>query len=1093
VSRRKPQKGRKGQATQLPKVPRKHNKVTTVGASAVERRSRTPLIHLQFYLELPFDAGLSQGSFNAIELAHPPIEDWAGFDLQAFLGMPELPKPAVRPCVVLRFRRVLKPATSPFGNVQSAFPEDLAPVFRGDHDVEAPTTSVTIVKAERIVPSPTGDFDERWLRQQFGVVLGKLNNQLLALGAAAGDHRIHPVHEADLPPLILGWQQDLRDLDDADKPPRLFLLFLHWGRERVSTDHDATVINRAMAISEHLGHGPFSQAMEFLYAARRSLETGRAAHAVLEAGTAVELLVDGVVRGVGMASKWTDDKLENVLLRTPFRSRYEDHFARALGVSVGESRPASDPVNAWLEGGYDLRNRVAHLGHRPSDAEAGDALIQAYALLDFVADRAEDDPALGITFPNIETLVPHPELDERSLAPDGPPSEGRLAREAFAAGLNAFEKGEIGTATEHFTEASRHGSSRGAFNVGLARWRSGDVDGASEWIQLATDRGHAGARAYLGMLMLAEDRRDDAEELLRGVVPGPHSRGWPLAAFFLATILECRDECEQAAALYRDAAVVADFALGPYAAFRRGVLLRDLGDPAAIDSWTLAVELGSARAAVALADFFRSEHDPDRAIAMLRRAVKLDGDPLDDGVDIGYGLRMQLGDGTPPTVPEEIARSLILVARELGELGRGDEAVRLLDEVVELYDDAPAPVLQVAVASALVSKSACLGRLGRQSEVLDVSRAIVARFGTSQEANIQSEVRAARLNKATALLELGRHEEALAAYDEALPPANDMIDAACRDQIMQGLVNRAAALVGLGRLEDAVVASDHAVTQLAEDGGELGVDLVVAALTNKATALVALGRWEDTLSVCQRLKVRLARATEPETPDRLAFTLFYKAVALGELGRRDEAILSYNGVVARAAESDRPQVRQYVATSLVHKGILAAELGRLSDAIAADDDVIARFEDDPDPLIRELVARALVNNAVNLTTIERADEAVAIDDDVVARFPDAEVQVARALANKTAALATLRRDLEALAACDSVVARFPNASDPKIREAIANALLNKGGAAQKLERTNEAAAAYEQVVERFSDDSGSVLNDRVARAHAALAALRPPT
>jgi hypothetical protein len=59
---------------------------------------------------------------------------------------------------------------------------------------------------------------------------------------------------------------------------------------------------------------------------------------------------------------------------------------------------------------------------------------------------------------------------------------------------------------------------------------------------------------------------------------------------------------------------VGDFALGPYAAFRRGVLLRELGDPAAIDAWTFAVELGSARAAVALADFFTSERDP-RAVA----------------------------------------------------------------------------------------------------------------------------------------------------------------------------------------------------------------------------------------------------------------------------------------------------------------------------------------------------------------------------------------------------------------------------------------------------------------------------------------------
>ena len=115
--------------------------------------SRTPLIHLQFYLKLPFDVGLSQGAFNVIEFGHPPLEDWADFDLQAFLGMPALPKPAVRPCVVLRFRRVGKPVASPFAAVQTAYAEELSAAVPDEHELESPTTSVSVVKAERIVPS----------------------------------------------------------------------------------------------------------------------------------------------------------------------------------------------------------------------------------------------------------------------------------------------------------------------------------------------------------------------------------------------------------------------------------------------------------------------------------------------------------------------------------------------------------------------------------------------------------------------------------------------------------------------------------------------------------------------------------------------------------------------------------------------------------------------------------------------------------------------------------------------------------------------------------------------------------------------------
>jgi tetratricopeptide (TPR) repeat protein len=1056
------------------------------------RMSRTPLFHLQFYLELPFDAGVSQGAFNVIEFAHPPLEDWADLDLQAFLGMPELPKPAVRPCVVMRFRRAMNPVASPFATVLTAYPEELSAIIPDESELESPTTSVTVVKAERIVPSRIGEFDESWLREQFHVVLSKLNNQLLALGAAAGNHRIHPVHEVELPSVILGWQQDLRDLGDPDRPPRLFLLFLHPGQERVSTDHDATIINRAMGISDHLGHGPFSRAMEFLYAAQRSAETGRAAHAVLEAGTAVELLVDGVVRAIGKANVWTDERLENVLVKTPFRSRYVDHFARALGLSVDESKLRPDPVDAWLDGGYELRNQVAHSGYQPTDAEAVDALSQASSLLQFAAERAARDPALGISFSDSASLVPHPELDERSIASEGPPAEDRLAREAFGEGVAAFNHGDTEKAAEHFAEASRHGSPGGAFNVALTRWNSGDEEGARESLQLAVDRGHAGATAYLGMLLLAEGRQAEAEELFRRVAPGAHSRGWPLATFFLATILESRNEREEAADLYRDAAVVGDFALGPDAAFRRGVLLKELGDPAAIDAWTFAVELGSARAAVALADRFTSERDPDHAITMLRRAVKIEGDPIDDGVDIGYGIRMPVGDGSLPSVQEEIAMGMILAANGLGELERGEEALKLLDEVLTMHENPTSPILRLAVAKALVSKSACLGRLGRQTELLEVSDAVVARFGIAEEAAVRSEIAAALLNKGTALLELGRLEEALAVYDDVLMRFGNAVEGDVHDQLNQGFLIRAVILRELGLFEESVAACDDLIARVAASGGASGRDLVTRALTTKAIALSALGRWQDAVKSYGAIDRRLASATEPETPDLIAWTLFHKAVALGALGRKEEALGVYDDVVARTGESDRPQVRQHVAASLVHKGILLAELGRLYDAIATDDNAIARFDNDPEPGVREQVARALVNKAVALSTLGSCDEAIAIDDDVVARFGDVESEVARALVNKSAALAESGRHEDALAACESIAARFSTASDVKIREAVADALLNKGEIARELGRGDDAAAAYTEAVSRFHDAPGAVFRERVAQARRALTALQPP-
>ena len=1061
-------------------------------AGQSERRSRTPLIHLQFYLELPFDAGLSQGAFNAIEMEHPPLEDWSDFDLQAFLGMPELPKPAVRPCVVMRFRRVETPVASPFAQVQAAYADELSAAVPGQGELESPRTSVTVVKAERIVPSPTGEFDERWLREQFQVALSKLNTQLLALGAAAGNHRIRPVHAFELPPVILGWQQDLRDLDDPDKPPRLLLLFLHPGEERVSTDHDATIINHAMAISAYVGRGPFAPAMEFLFAARRSLETGRAGHAVLEAGTAVELLVDSVVRGIGLTKQWPDEKLENVLVKTPFRNLYVDHFARTLGVSVAESESASDPVNDWLRVGYELRNRVAHSGYQPTDDEAAGALVQASSLLDFVAEQASRDSALGIRFPDIGLLVPHPELDERSIAPEGPPSEARLAREAFAEGVVASDRGDADAAAQHFADASRHGSPGGAFNVGISRWHSGDLEGARESLQLAVRRGHGGATAYLGLLLLAEGDRTGAEEVFRRVVPGAHSRGWPLAAFFLATILANKDERDEAADLYRDAAVVGDFALGGDAAFRRGALLREFGDPAAIDAWTFAVELGSARAAVALADVFTSERDPDGAIAMLRRAIKLEGDPTDDGVDIGYGLHIQFGDGTVPSVQEQIARAMIMAAGALDEGGRGEDAVALCDEIVKTYWDETSPILQGAVARALVSKSAYLGTMGRHSEALAVSDEVLERFGDTTDEDVALQVTSALLNKAVALLQLGRREDSLAMYDDAFARLDHAERDQFTDEVIQGLLNKASILRELGRFDESVATSDRVISLVGAGAEPVAEEQSTLALIDKGAALSGSRRWQDAVDIYDEIDRRLLDKKDPQSQERLARATFSKAVALGEAGQKADALVVYDDLIARFESSDNSEIREHVATSLVHKGILLAELDRSSEAMAVNEEVAAHFDDLHEDRLRELVARALVNNAVILVLMGRASEALAIDDQVLARFPTAELPVARALINKSVALQRLDRTVDAISACDALVSQFGNTTDSKLREAAAGALLNKGEMARGLGREEEAIIAYREVIARFRDATEPVLVERVAQAHRELDAIQAP-
>jgi tetratricopeptide (TPR) repeat protein len=1001
---------------------------------------RTSLIHLQFYLELPFDVGLSGGAFNTIEMAHRPLEAWEDFDLQGFLGMPPLPEPAVRPCVLVRFQRVTNAVDSPLANVQRAYGSELESGFPAEAELQAPTKSVTVVKAERIVPGPGGEFDENWIRGQFRVVLSKLNGDLLALGAATGDHRIGPVHELELQPVIPGWEQDLRDLGDPAKTPRAFWLLLHAGRYSGATDHDATVINHALGLAARGGGGPFFSTMEFLFAARRSLEMGRLTHAVLETGTAVELLVSGVVRAVGLRKQWTAQKLENVLGDTMgFRNRFVDHFARALGVVVDQAASGADPVNNWLRVAYPLRNKIVHSGYQPTNEEAVQALVLASALMDYVADTAENDAQLGITFPNLSDLIPSPGLDERSIAQERPPSEARLAQAAFDEALGALERDDLETAADAFEQAHRHGSSRGAFNLGIIKWRADDLDAAIVWLRRAADLDHAGACAYLGVLLLERERLQEAEELFRRVSPGAHRRGWPLAAFFLAAILADRDELEEAALLYRDAAVVADFSLAAEAAFRRGLLLQELGDAAAIDAFQLAVELGSASAAVALADYFTSDGRVDEASEMLRRAVELDAGPTADSAAIGHGLELRFSDIGPLALQQGIARALGMNGAALDEQDRGDEAVAVYDELVARFEDSTAPALREAVARALLSKSASLGRRGYAQEAVLVCDQILARFESAPEPGLREQLATALANKASALIELGRREEAVVVYDELVARFADLAEPA------------------------------------------FGAHVAIA-LGKKSALLAELERWEETVAASDEILARFADATESLLRGGLGWALLRKGAALGELDRQEEALTVYDDIVVRFADATEPSVRALIATALVSKAIVLGELGRFAEAIAVNDDIVARFAQAIEPTLREQVARALANKGVMLARLARPEEAVAVYDDVVTRFADAGVHVARALVNKAAALSELGRSEEAVAVYDDVLTRYADATEPKLREAVANALLNKGEMLREMGRRDEAVAAYDELIVRLADATEPVIRDRIATA-----------
>ena len=593
--------------------------------SGFGRVGQSPLVFLAFYLDLPIDAGISEGhGFNAIEFSKPPLEDWSDFDLQGFLGMPPLPEPAVRPCTTLRFQRVTNQVPPPFANAEEAFGSLFPTDLPAAEELPPFLESRSVVLATRIVPRESTEFGNEWLHEQFTSALSTLNDKLLALGAAADDHMIGPITERQLPPAVLGFQGDMRNVQGGQiRKLVTFTLLLHKGHGARDEDHDASVINHALAIADRSGQGPFFPAMEFSFAARRSFDMGLLSQAVLETGTAIELLVNRVVLGIELEKSSPQERIDNLLENTGFKNLVRDHLAKRLGVTLDKQFSGSDPLSNWLRVAYKLRNQVAHTGYKPTTSETIEAMRLASELIHFVASTAEQTGSFGITFPSFDDLRPSPMLDERSLATEDESSTSVARRDAFWRGRDAARSGDTEAAKLAFIEADKLGSAGGAYNLAVLCLANDDEEAAGiAALRRASERGHPVAPAYLGVYLLKEGNETEAEQFFLQA-PEHYPEGGPLAAYFLGIIASGRGDLVEAADFYKRASVFDEFGFAGEAAFRRGTILQDSSDPDAAEAYKRGAELGNAKAASNVANILRGRGDIDGAIATYKHALTL--------------------------------------------------------------------------------------------------------------------------------------------------------------------------------------------------------------------------------------------------------------------------------------------------------------------------------------------------------------------------------------------------------------------------------------------------------------------------------------
>jgi hypothetical protein len=242
------------------------------------------------------------------------------------------------------------------------------------HGIEPP---VSVVGATRLLSieewGTTRKEQEAALESSLDESLDFLSNFVLALGLLAGDPYFGPLERGDLPfisPVIVESFPSVK---------------VHTGRSFLREIHDhwpdigqfPPFPKPLIEVASHLAASirrqeePFALFLELFQRAQRTLLGQHTAQAVLATGTAMEVVINTVIREASAAFGETESRRTGIL-QAPFASRVRDHIGRYANITVDVDDPRN-AAGAWWKEGYDLRRRVVHDGYRPTPIEAGRA------------------------------------------------------------------------------------------------------------------------------------------------------------------------------------------------------------------------------------------------------------------------------------------------------------------------------------------------------------------------------------------------------------------------------------------------------------------------------------------------------------------------------------------------------------------------------------------------------------------------------------------------------------------------------------------------------------------------------------------------
>jgi len=450
-------------------------------------------------------------------------------------------------------------------------------------------------------------------------------------------------------------------------------------------------------------------------------------------------------------------------------------------------------------------------------------------------------------------------------------------------------------------------------------------------------------------------------------------------------------------------------------------------------------------------------------------------------------VRQAHGD-TTLFVREEIVWALIMQAKLLMDVDRGEDATKALTESLKHLDDDMHATVRQGVASGIAHEISVLRGLMHHEDALRTCEELIHHFSNDQDPSVREDVAHGLFSKGLILTDQpGRNEDALTACEELMKRFGDDTTPGIREVVARGLLLQETLLSRMQRNEDALTACEELMKRFGDDTSPGIREVAARGLDLQALLLSLAGRNEDAVKAYEEMLKRFGDDMSPGIRDLVAEGLYLKALLLPLLGRNEDAVKAHEEVLKRFGDDTSPGIRRSVAQTLLQKANVLGRLGRHEDALKACEELLKRFGDDTNSVIRESVAKSLLEKAAILGRLGRHEDALKPCEELVKRFgddttPSIREMVGNGLFLQASVLDFLQRDEDAFEAYEELVKSFGNDTTPGARVSVAKSMVRQAVVLGRLARVADGLRTCEEMVRGFASDTTPGIRESVAMA-----------